>query len=85
MQALDKLSREHSVVVLRAGGLSASLSFIDFFASPVQRTCAAIAANACRRIPSDCVAQLLDVVPNLITLSLSTDSKRTRLSLLDVR
>lgn len=75
MQALEKLSRDHPQAVLRAGALTAALAYIDFFATPVQRTSANIAANICKRIPSDCVPMVLDAVGNITALINSQDSK----------
>ena len=37
LQALEKLSHEHPLAILRAGGMLAVLQFVDFFATGVQR------------------------------------------------
>jgi hypothetical protein len=44
-QALEKLSHEHPAACLRAGGLLAVLSYLDFFATGVQRVAVATASN----------------------------------------
>lgn len=45
MQALEKLSVEHPASVLRAGGLMAVLTYLDFFPTGVQRVAVTTAAN----------------------------------------
>jgi E3 ubiquitin-protein ligase TRIP12 len=45
---MSKLAVEHPEPLLRANGLAASLTFIDFFDTNTQRTAAATAANICR-------------------------------------
>jgi E3 ubiquitin-protein ligase TRIP12 len=47
LQALEKLSHDHPGALLRAGGLVAALSYLDFFPAGVQRSAAATAANIC--------------------------------------
>lgn len=54
--------------ILRAGGLSACLSYIDFFSTSLQRVAATIAANMCRAVPDDCFHMVYDMVPNLTSL-----------------
>lgn len=57
---------------MREGGLSASLMYLDFFNTHVQRTALTIASNCCRNISSDAFAQVQDIVPiltNTITYS----------------
>ena len=50
--AMHKLSVEHPEPLLRASGLSAVLTFIDFFDMNTQRTAIATAANICRNVPT---------------------------------
>ncbi|KAM3376764.1 hypothetical protein P3S68_009177 [Capsicum galapagoense] len=53
LQALKKISQEHSSACLRAGTLMAVLSYLGFFSSRVQRVAIAIAAHMCKKLPSD--------------------------------
>ncbi|KXZ47851.1 hypothetical protein GPECTOR_32g463 [Gonium pectorale] len=50
LQALEKLSHDHSPSLLQNGGLLAVLSYLDFFPTGVQRTATATAANICRSL-----------------------------------
>lgn len=54
--------------MLRAGGLSACLSYIDFFSTSLQRVAVTIAANICRTVPADCFHMVYDMVPNMTNL-----------------
>ena len=73
--ALHKLSTEHPEPLLRANGLSAALSFIDFFDINTQRTAAATAANMCRNIAEDQFQIVSEMIPNLTQL-LSIDDQK---------
>eukprot|EP01103_Thecamoeba_quadrilineata_P015346 TRINITY_DN481_c1_g1_i1.p1 TRINITY_DN481_c1_g1~~TRINITY_DN481_c1_g1_i1.p1 ORF type:complete len:1638 (-),score=371.48 TRINITY_DN481_c1_g1_i1:6-4919(-) len=75
LQALEKLSVEHPASVLRAGGLEAVLSYLDFFSSGVKRAAVTTAANICRRVPSDCFQNVLPVIPILTDLLNDQDAK----------
>eukprot|EP01119_Soliformovum_irregulare_P017715 TRINITY_DN5305_c3_g1_i1.p1 TRINITY_DN5305_c3_g1~~TRINITY_DN5305_c3_g1_i1.p1 ORF type:complete len:1262 (+),score=491.54 TRINITY_DN5305_c3_g1_i1:429-3788(+) len=75
IQCLEKISYEHSVSILRAGGLAAVLTFIDFFPIATQRICVNIAANICRQVPSDCYPMVLDMLPNISNLLQNDDQK----------
>ena len=69
LQALEKISREHPAACLRHGGLLASLSYLDFFQTGVQRVAVATAANMCRCISSentDAVASAIPILTNLL-------------------
>lgn len=69
MQALEKISHEHPAACLRHGGLLASLSYLDFFQTGVQRVAVATAANMCRSITSentDAVANAIPILTNLL-------------------
>jgi E3 ubiquitin-protein ligase TRIP12 len=56
------------VSIIRAGGLSACLSYIDFFSTSLQRVAVSIAANIVRAVPPDCFHMVYDMVPNLTNL-----------------
>ena len=47
---LDKVAATHPRAVLKAGGLTAALACIDFYATGVARTAARVAANAARAL-----------------------------------
>ena len=74
MQALEKISHEHPAACLRHGGLLASLSYLDFFQTGVQRVAVATAANMCRSITSentDAVASAIPILTNLLQYQVS--------------
>ncbi|KAJ1486129.1 armadillo-type protein [Baffinella frigidus] len=73
--AMHKLSTEHPEPLLRANGLAAALSFIDFFDINTQRTAAATAANMCRNIAEDLFVDVAQMIPNLTQL-LSIDDQK---------
>ena len=69
LQALEKISHEHPAACLRHGGLLASLSYLDFFQTGVQRVAVATAANMCRSVTSentDAVASAIPMLTNLL-------------------
>jgi E3 ubiquitin-protein ligase TRIP12 len=78
LQALEKLSQEHPVACLRPGGLMAVLSYLDFFATGVQRVAVTTAANMCRQLPPDVADMVVDCVPILTNLLTYQDSKVSR-------
>ena len=73
--AMHKLSVEHPEPLLRSSGLSAVLTFIDFFDMNTQRTAIATAANMCRNIPPDSFPLVVDMIPNMTALLSSCDNK----------
>ena len=79
LQALEKLSHEHPLAILRAGGMLACLQFVDFFATGVQRIAASTAANMCRGLPVECAHLVADAVP-LLTGLLTHHDQKVRLS-----
>lgn len=68
MQALEKISHEHPAACLRHGGLLASLTYLDFFQTGVQRVAVATAANMCRSITSENTDAVADAIPILTNL-----------------
>ncbi|KAG2490174.1 hypothetical protein HYH03_011304 [Edaphochlamys debaryana] len=83
LQALEKLSHDHSPSLLQNGGLMAVLSYLDFFPTGVQRTATATAANICRSLTaspgaaSSSVAQaaVKEAIPMLTGLLHYSDAK----------
>ena len=65
LSALEKLSHEHPLAILRGGGMQAVLQFVDFFATGVQRIAVSTAANLCRGLPIECAHLVADAVPLL--------------------
>lgn len=60
---------------MREGGLTACLTYLDFFATNVQRTAVTTAANCCRNIPVDCFGTVRDVMGTLRDVLKSSDQK----------
>ena len=75
LQALEKLSHEHPLAILRAGGMLAVLQYVDFFATGVQRIAVSTAANLCRGLPIECAHLVSDAVPQLTGLLAHHDQK----------
>lgn len=65
MQTLEKISEEYPSAIVREGGLSALLNFLDFFSIAVQRTALQAAANCCRNASGDSFQMIKDVWPIL--------------------
>ena len=62
-QTLEKISQEVPSAIVRAGGLSALLTYLDFFSFHVQRTAVTAAANCCRSLSLDSFDMVKDVMP----------------------
>lgn len=75
LQALEKLSHEHPLAILRGGGMLAVLQYVDFFAMGVQRLAVSTAANLCRGLPVECAHLVVDAVPLLSGLLNHQDQK----------
>eukprot|EP00698_Gefionella_okellyi_P017273 TRINITY_DN5031_c0_g1_i1.p1 TRINITY_DN5031_c0_g1~~TRINITY_DN5031_c0_g1_i1.p1 ORF type:complete len:1695 (-),score=309.88 TRINITY_DN5031_c0_g1_i1:43-5127(-) len=73
--ALEKISHEHASAILQSGGLAAVLAFIDFFATPVQRVSASIAATMCKNVPLEAFGLVRDCIGGLLGLLNSSDQK----------
>ncbi|XP_044482153.1 E3 ubiquitin-protein ligase UPL4 isoform X2 [Mangifera indica] len=68
LQALEKISQDQSHACLQAGAIMAVLTYIDFFATSVQRVALSTVVNICKKLPSDCPSTLVDAVPILCNL-----------------
>lgn len=66
---------EFPASIVREGGLTACLSYLDFFATSTQRTAVTTAANCCRNIPEDSFSVVKDVMPILLNVLGSNDQK----------
>ncbi|GAA5841950.1 hypothetical protein JCM9279_003167 [Rhodotorula babjevae] len=63
MSTLEKISEEVPHAIVREGGLSALLTFLDFFSFHVQRTAVTAAANCCRSLSLDSFERVVEVMP----------------------
>ena len=61
--------------LLKAGALSAVLTYLDFFPMGVQRTAVATASNMCRNVPASCVEAVSCMYGTLTSLLSSPDQK----------
>lgn len=75
LQTLSKISVDFPGSIVREGGLTACLQFLDFFATGTQRTAVTTAANCCRNIPHDSFPVIRDVMPILQNVLVSHDQK----------
>ncbi|ETN39932.1 uncharacterized protein HMPREF1541_06159 [Cyphellophora europaea CBS 101466] len=75
LSTLSKISVDFPASIVREGGLTACLQFLDFFATGTQRTAVTTAANCCRNIPHDSFAVIKDVMPILQNVLVSHDQK----------
>ncbi|RKF58260.1 putative ubiquitin-protein ligase [Golovinomyces cichoracearum] len=75
LSTLEKISVEYPASIVREGGLTACLTYLDFFATSTQRTAVTTAANCCRNIPADSFTVIRDVMPILLNVLGSNDQK----------
>jgi E3 ubiquitin-protein ligase TRIP12 len=75
LSTLEKISVEFPAVIVREGGLTACLTYLDFFATSTQRTAVTTAANCCRNIPDDSFPTVRDVMPILENILNNNDQK----------
>lgn len=75
LSTLSKVSIDFPGSIVREGGLTACLQFLDFFATGTQRTAVTTAANCCRNIPHDSFPVIRDVMPILLNVLSSHDQK----------
>lgn len=72
---MEKISVEFPSSIVREGGLTACLTYLDFFATSTQRVAVTTAANCCRNIPQDSFPVIRDVMPILLNVLGSSDQK----------
>ncbi|KAI9712839.1 MAG: Ubiquitin fusion degradation protein 4 [Bogoriella megaspora] len=75
LSTLEKISVEFPGSIVREGGLTACLTYLDFFATSTQRTAVTTAANCCRKISEDSFPVIRDVMPILLGVLSSSDQK----------
>ncbi|KAK8100724.1 ubiquitin-conjugating enzyme E2 W [Apiospora kogelbergensis] len=75
LSTLEKISVDYPTSIVREGGLTACLSYLDFFATSTQRTAVTTAANCCRNIPEDSFPVIKEVMPILLNVLASSDQR----------
>lgn len=75
LSTLEKISAEFPSAIVREGGLTACLNYLDFFATSTQRTAVTTAANCCKNIPQDSFSVIKEVMPILLNVLSSSDQK----------
>ncbi|EEP76421.1 conserved hypothetical protein [Uncinocarpus reesii 1704] len=75
LSTLAKISVDFPASIVREGGLTACLTYLDFFPTSTQRTAVTTAANCCRNLPSDSFHVVRDVMPTLLHVLSSNDQK----------
>lgn len=75
LSTLEKISVEYPASIVREGGLTACLTYLDFFATSTQRSAVTTAANCCRNIPEDSFPVVKDVMPILLNVLSSSDQR----------
>ena len=74
-QTLEKVSDDYPGSIVRAGGLTACLTFLDFFATPTQRTAVTAAAKCCRDLSETSFPMIKEVMPILLNVLGQSDQK----------
>ncbi|KAJ6027994.1 hypothetical protein N7540_003570 [Penicillium herquei] len=75
LSTLAKISVDFPASIVREGGLTACLTYLDFFPTSTQRTAVTTAANCCRNLPQDSFPVVRDVMPTLLNVLSSNDPK----------
>lgn len=75
LTALEILSRRHSKSILQANGVSACLTYLDFFSINAQRAALAITANCCLNLQPDEFHFVSDSLPQMARLLDQQDKK----------
>ncbi|KAK0733256.1 hypothetical protein B0T26DRAFT_632923 [Lasiosphaeria miniovina] len=75
LSTLEKISIEYPSAIVREGGLTACLSYLEFFATSTQRVAVTTAANCCRNIPEESFPVIRDVMPTLLNVLGSNDQR----------
>ncbi|KAK4917050.1 Ubiquitin fusion degradation protein 4, partial [Elasticomyces elasticus] len=75
LSTLAKISVDFPASIVREGGLTACLTYLDFFPTSTQRTAVTTAANCCRNLPNGSFPVVRDVMPTLLNVLSSNDPK----------
>ncbi|KAJ1732388.1 Ubiquitin fusion degradation protein 4 [Coemansia biformis] len=80
LSVLARLSEDFSAEICEAGGMSACLMFLDFFATGTQRTALACATNCARSITGTQFPQAAEAMPVLARTAFHVDQRIADLS-----
>ncbi|XP_039296101.1 E3 ubiquitin-protein ligase TRIP12 isoform X2 [Nilaparvata lugens] len=75
LTALEMLSRRHSKAILQARGVSACLTFLDFFSIIAQRAALGITSNCCQNLHADEFHLVSESLPLLASRLTQQDKK----------
>ncbi|EPS33830.1 hypothetical protein PDE_08792 [Penicillium oxalicum 114-2] len=75
LSTLAKISVDFPASIVREGGLTACLTYLDFFPTSTQRTAVTTAANCCRSLSHDSFPVVRDVMGTLLNVLSSNDPK----------
>lgn len=75
LTALETLSRRHSKAILQANGVSACLTYLDFFSMNAQRSALAITSHCCLNLQPDEFHFVGDSLPLMSRLLTQQDKK----------
>ncbi|KAL2187602.1 hypothetical protein L209DRAFT_685765 [Thermothelomyces heterothallicus CBS 203.75] len=75
LSTLEKISLEYPSTIVREGGLTACLSYLEFFATSTQRVAVTTAANCCQNLDLESFPVVRDVMPILLNVLGSSDQK----------
>ncbi|KAH6618183.1 hypothetical protein B0J18DRAFT_371719 [Chaetomium sp. MPI-SDFR-AT-0129] len=75
LSTLEKISIEYPTSIVREGGLTACLSYLEFFATSTQRVAVTTAANCCQNLDQESFPVVRDVMPILLNVLGSSDQK----------
>jgi len=75
LSTLEKISIEYPSTIVREGGLTACLSYLEFFATSTQRVAVTTAANCCQNLDQESFPVVRDVMPILLNVLGSSDQK----------
>ncbi|CAK7267043.1 Ubiquitin fusion degradation protein 4 [Sporothrix epigloea] len=75
LSTLERISLEYPSCIVQEGGLTACLSYLEFFATSTQRTAVTLAANCCRNLSEDSFSVVLVVMPILLNVLNGSDQR----------
>ncbi|KAJ4306013.1 Ubiquitin fusion degradation protein 4 [Collariella sp. IMI 366227] len=75
LSTLEKISLDYPGSIVREGGLTACLSYLEFFATSTQRVAVTTAANCCRDLDHSSFPVVRDAMPILRNVLGSNDQK----------
>lgn len=75
LSALEMLSRRHNKAILQARGVSACLTYLDFFSIDAQRSALTITANCFQNLASDDFQSIQDTLP-ILSCHLTINDKK---------